>query len=134
MDLGLADRIAVVAGAGGALGSATVRMLVSEGAQVVAATDDTTKPLPGLDDAVRRVKLDLAMPGAAEALIAKATDHHGRVDVVINRVGPIRVRPEGVSRYRTTSSTAPFSSTSSSPCAPAARRWRPSCHDATVRS
>ncbi|MBV9917729.1 MAG: NAD-dependent epimerase/dehydratase family protein [Solirubrobacterales bacterium] len=61
MDLGLADRIAVVAGGGGALGSATVRMLVSEGAQVVAATDDTTKPLPGLDDAVRRVKLDLAM-------------------------------------------------------------------------
>jgi NAD(P)-dependent dehydrogenase (short-subunit alcohol dehydrogenase family) len=89
MDLGLADRSAVVAGAGGAIGSARVRTLAAEGTR-----GSVTQHRPARRS--RRRHVDRARPRRApEALIQQAIQHHGRVDILINNIGPIQVRTDG---------------------------------------
>ena len=93
MDLELAGKIAVVTGAGDGIGLAAVKTLVTEGAHVVAGSRHTEQldPLEG----VTPVELDLAPPGAPAALIRRATEEHGRVDVLVNNVGAVRMRLDG---------------------------------------
>jgi NAD(P)-dependent dehydrogenase (short-subunit alcohol dehydrogenase family) len=93
MDLGLQDKVAVVTGAGKGIGLAIVKTLVEEGALVVAASR-TTETLDGLDR-VTPVALDLLAPDAPAALIARAVEVHGRVDVLVNNVGAVRTRLGG---------------------------------------
>jgi NAD(P)-dependent dehydrogenase (short-subunit alcohol dehydrogenase family) len=93
MDLQLADKVAVVTGAGKGIGLAVTKLLAEEGARVVAASR-TTEALEGLDR-VTAVALDLALPTAPAALIARAIEEHGSVDVLVNNVGAVRMRLEG---------------------------------------
>ncbi|MCW2993064.1 MAG: short-chain dehydrogenase/reductase [Conexibacter sp.] len=93
MDLQLQDKVAVVTGAGKGIGLAITKMLAEEGAHVVAASR-TTEALEGLDR-VTPVALDLLAPEAPGQLIAKALETHGRVDVLVNNVGAVRLRLEG---------------------------------------
>jgi NAD(P)-dependent dehydrogenase (short-subunit alcohol dehydrogenase family) len=93
MDLSLAGKVAVVTGAGRGIGMATTRALAGEGAQVVAGSL-TTDTLDGLKG-VTPVAVDLAAPDGPAQLIRHATEQHGRIDVLVNNVGAVRMRTEG---------------------------------------
>jgi NAD(P)-dependent dehydrogenase (short-subunit alcohol dehydrogenase family) len=93
MDLQLRDKVAVVTGAGKGIGLAITKMLVDEGAYVVAASR-TVDTLEGLER-VTPVAIDLIASDAPGRLIQKAVDAHGRVDVLVNNVGAVRLRLEG---------------------------------------
>src|ERR1700710_1485456 len=93
MDLELADKVAVVTGASKGIGLAITRALVEEGARVVAGAR-TTQGLEGLAG-VTAVAVDLASPDGPARLIQRAIDDHGRVDVLVNNVGAVRLRLEG---------------------------------------
>jgi NAD(P)-dependent dehydrogenase (short-subunit alcohol dehydrogenase family) len=93
MDLALAGKVAVVTGASKGIGLAITRGLVAEGARVVAGAR-TTDGLAGLEG-VTAVALDLAAPEAPAKLVGRALEQHGRVDVLVNNVGAVRLRLEG---------------------------------------
>jgi NAD(P)-dependent dehydrogenase (short-subunit alcohol dehydrogenase family) len=93
MDLELTDKVAVVTGAGKGIGKAVTEALVGEGALVVAGSR-TTDGLEGLDR-VSAVAIDLAAPDGPAQLIRRATDQHGRLDVLVNNVGAVRMRLDG---------------------------------------
>jgi NAD(P)-dependent dehydrogenase (short-subunit alcohol dehydrogenase family) len=93
MDLKLTNKVAVVTGASRGIGLAIVRALSEEGARVVAGA----RSIDGLRnlDRVIPVALDLASPEGPAQLIKRALDEHGRVDVLVNNVGAVRLRLEG---------------------------------------
>ena len=93
MDLELTGKIAVVTGAGKGIGLATTRALVAEGAHVVAGSR-TIENLDNLDH-VTPVAVDLATPDGPARLVRRALDDHGRIDVLVNNVGAVRLRLEG---------------------------------------
>jgi NAD(P)-dependent dehydrogenase (short-subunit alcohol dehydrogenase family) len=93
MDLQLQGKVAVVTGAGKGIGLAITKMLVDEGAYVVAASR-TVDTLEGLER-VTPVAIDLIAPDAPGRLIQQAVDAHGRVDILVNNVGAVRLRLEG---------------------------------------
>jgi NAD(P)-dependent dehydrogenase (short-subunit alcohol dehydrogenase family) len=93
MDLNLAGKVAVVTGASKGIGLAVTRALADEGARVIAGAR-STEALEGLEG-VSSVALDLAAPDAPARLIANAIEDHGRIDVLVNNVGAIRLRLDG---------------------------------------
>ncbi len=93
MDLKLAGKIAVVTGASKGIGLAIVQALLAEGALVVAGAR-STKSLEGLSG-VTPVALDLSTATGPAELVQRAIDVHGRVDVLVNNVGAVRLRVEG---------------------------------------
>jgi NAD(P)-dependent dehydrogenase (short-subunit alcohol dehydrogenase family) len=93
MDLELDGKVAVVTGAGKGIGLAVTGALAQEGALVIAASR-STEALERLDR-VTPVALDLAAPGAPADLIGRAIEEHGRIDVLVNNVGAVRLRMDG---------------------------------------
>lgn len=93
MDLELNDKVAVVTGAGKGIGLAIAAGLASEGARVVAGSR-TTERLDGLDG-VTPVALDLSTLAGPARLVQTALDEHGRIDVLVNNVGAVRMRLDG---------------------------------------
>ncbi len=93
MDLNLTGKVAVVTGAGKGIGKAVTMALADEGAHVVAGSL-TTDALDGIKG-VTPVAVDLAAPGGPAQLIRRATEEHGRLDVLVNNVGAVRMRTEG---------------------------------------
>jgi len=93
MDLELNGKIAVVTGAGKGIGLAATQALVAEGAHVVAGSR-TTETLEGVDG-VTAVAVDLAATDGPAGLIQRAIDDHGRLDVLVNNVGAVRIRLDG---------------------------------------
>lgn len=93
MDLELKDKIAVVTGASKGIGLAVTRALVAEGARVVAGarSDESLKGM----DRVTGVAVDLASPDGPARLVQRALDDQGRVDVLVNNVGGVRLRMRG---------------------------------------
>ena len=93
MDLELTGKVAVVTGGSKGIGLAVVRALAAEGARVVAGAR-TLDTLNGIDG-VTPVEVDLVEPGGSERLVGEAVDRHGRVDVLVNNVGGVRLRLDG---------------------------------------
>lgn len=93
MDLKLTDRVAVVTGANKGIGLAITKALVAEGAYVVAGSL-STENLDGLNR-VTAVAVDLLSEDGPALLVQKATDEHGRLDVLVNNVGAVRIRVDG---------------------------------------
>jgi NAD(P)-dependent dehydrogenase (short-subunit alcohol dehydrogenase family) len=93
MDLGLAEKVAVVTGAGKGIGMAITKGLTAEGARVVAGSL-TTDSLEGLDR-VTPVAVDLTAADGPAQLIQHALDDYGRLDVLVNNVGAVRIRVDG---------------------------------------
>ena len=93
MDLQLTDKVAVVTGANKGIGLAITQALVSEGAYVVAGSLSTGN----LDriDRVTPVGLNLISPNGPAQLVKAAIDEHGRLDVLVNNVGAVRIRVDG---------------------------------------
>jgi 3-oxoacyl-[acyl-carrier protein] reductase len=94
IDLGFAGKTAVVIGGGGDAGRAAAMMLAASGARVV-LSGRTREPL---DEAARAiidaggealaVPVDLGSTDSVEALVARARDAFGRIDLLANTAGP----------------------------------------------
>jgi 2-deoxy-D-gluconate 3-dehydrogenase len=87
----LNDKVAVVTGASRGLGRAIVEAFVTEGMRVVAAARSTAE-LEGLaaaspEGTVYPVSCDMTDLDAVAALAARAMDHFGRLDVIVNNAG-----------------------------------------------
>jgi NAD(P)-dependent dehydrogenase (short-subunit alcohol dehydrogenase family) len=93
VDLELSGKVAVVTGASKGIGLAIVRALAAEGAQVVAAARNVAT-LEKLER-VTPVALDLASPAGPGQLIDRAMQAHGRVDVLVNNMGAVKLRLQG---------------------------------------
>jgi len=94
MDLGLAEKRAIVTGASKGIGLAITRALVAEGAYVVAGARTETDELRALGEHVRTVKVDLSTPDGPAELVRAATAEGG-IDVLVNNVGGVAVRTGG---------------------------------------
>jgi NAD(P)-dependent dehydrogenase (short-subunit alcohol dehydrogenase family) len=93
MDLHLTDRVAIVTGANKGIGLAITRSLVAEGAYVVAGSL-STENLDGLER-VTPVAVNLLAEDGPALLVQEAIDKHGRLDVLVNNVGAVRIRVDG---------------------------------------
>jgi NAD(P)-dependent dehydrogenase (short-subunit alcohol dehydrogenase family) len=87
----LDERVAVITGAGSGIGLATCRVLLAEGARVVAGDLDPPAAA-ALSDAVTPVTVDLSTPSGPEQLISAALGAHADVDVLVNNVGAFPFR------------------------------------------
>jgi NAD(P)-dependent dehydrogenase (short-subunit alcohol dehydrogenase family) len=85
--------VAVVAGASGGIGTATVRALLAEGMQLVLAApqdallDALAREVAPAGDRVMIVPTDITVRAEIDALIARALVRFGRVDVLANVAG-----------------------------------------------
>jgi NAD(P)-dependent dehydrogenase (short-subunit alcohol dehydrogenase family) len=93
MDLKLDNKVALVTGASKGIGLAITQALAAEGARVVAGAR-SVQSLAGLER-VTGVALDLSLPEAPTELVRRALELHGRVDVLVNNVGAVRLRMGG---------------------------------------
>ena len=93
MDLELKGKVAVVTGASKGIGLAITRALVDEGARVVAGAR-TVDSLAKIDGVIA-LAVDLASPEGPARLVQRAIDEYGRVDVLVNNVGAVRLRLQG---------------------------------------
>ena len=92
MDMQLQGKVAVVTAASKGIGLAIAKALAAEGAVVVAgARSIEGLRLPG----VTPVAVDLSTPEGPGQLVARAVAEHGRVDVLVNNMGAVRLRLEG---------------------------------------
>ena len=93
MDLELNGKVAVVTGGSKGIGLAVVRALAAEGAFVVAGAHHVDS-LEGIEN-VTGLAVDLVEPGGPERLVQAAVEQHGRLDVLVNNVGGVKIRTEG---------------------------------------
>ena len=85
-DTHLQDRVVVVTGAGGSLGSRTVATMAAAGAHVVATgrTESSIREaVVGLERA-RAVTCDITDEASTQALVDECLAQHGRIDVLVN--------------------------------------------------
>jgi 3-oxoacyl-[acyl-carrier protein] reductase len=88
IDLG--NRIVLITGAGGAIGSATARTISRAGGRVLlhdVRADSVVALAAELGPGAHALVADLADPAATEALWREALAVHGRIDVLINNAG-----------------------------------------------
>jgi NAD(P)-dependent dehydrogenase (short-subunit alcohol dehydrogenase family) len=99
MDLGLADKVAVVTGGSFGIGLATAKLLLAEGARVAICGRDAKRLATAQAElaaikpgAVAAVRCDVLDKDAVAAFAAKVTDWGGgRVDLLVNNAGQGRV-------------------------------------------
>jgi len=82
----LEGKVALVTGAGRGIGAEVARLLAREGAQVGVHYRESRAPAEALAQEIGGVALqaDLADPLAAEAMVADALAHFGRIDILVN--------------------------------------------------
>ena len=89
MDLGLRDRRALVLGASSGLGRAVAAALVAEGARVAICARNKARIEAAARELGAQVGLpcDLAVPGAATALVDVARQRLGGLDILVTNTG-----------------------------------------------
>ena len=97
-------RVAIVTGAGGALGGAVARALGREGATVAlgyrSSEDSAREALSGIENAGGSghiAKLEVTDPDSVEGFVADVAERYGRIDVVVNTAG--RIDPADAVRF-----------------------------------
>ncbi|HET9197874.1 MAG TPA: SDR family oxidoreductase [Solirubrobacterales bacterium] len=97
-------RVAIVTGAGGALGGAVARALGREGATVAlgyrSSEDSARAALTEIEAAGGKGhlgRLEVTDPASVEGFVADVAERHGRIDVVVNAAG--RIDPEDAVRF-----------------------------------
>lgn len=90
MDLQLEGKVAIVTGASRGLGKAAAVALVEQGARVLVAAR-SLEELRQLEAAAPKqvfaVQCDMKDPSAVAALVERAVDRFGRLDIVVNNAG-----------------------------------------------
>jgi short-subunit dehydrogenase len=88
------DKVVVVVGATGGIGSALTRKLAKEGTPLVLAARDNSRlatlvsQLPTIDrDQILTVPTDITDPSQVETLMSKAVAQFGQIDVLVNAAG-----------------------------------------------
>ena len=88
------DKVVVVVGATGGIGSALTRKLAGEGTRLVLTARDNSRlatlvsQLPTTDgEKVLTVPTDITDPSQVETLMSKAVAHFGQIDVLVNAAG-----------------------------------------------
>jgi NAD(P)-dependent dehydrogenase (short-subunit alcohol dehydrogenase family) len=85
---GLADRVAVITGAGSGIGLATAMRLASEGARIVAVDVDATAGKSAADEVGGLfVQADVSVEDDVARVYATARDTYGSVDIAFNNAG-----------------------------------------------
>ena len=94
MDLNLRDKVVVVTGASQGIGLAVARAFAEEGARVVAGARHSSPELDalGAGGAVVPMAVDLATPEGPAALVDRAVETFGGLDVLVNNLGAGAVR------------------------------------------
>lgn len=96
MDLGLADKVAIVTGSSRGLGLASARALVAEGCRVCICArggERLAEAAVEVDAAARRpnmvlaVQADLSTQAGVDLVVAKTIESYGRLDILVNNVG-----------------------------------------------
>ena len=93
MDLGLRDRVAIVAAGSKGLGRAIAETLAAEGARVVvcargaAALDGTCRAITAAGGRCHGVAADVSMPGDVAKVVAEAESTFGPVDILVTNSG-----------------------------------------------
>ncbi len=92
------DKVVIVTGAGGGIGSATARLLAERGAKVVLADRNLTTAARVAEQIERNGGTAVAMPvdvtnrSEVSNLVAAATDRFGRLDVWSTTPASVRCR------------------------------------------
>jgi NAD(P)-dependent dehydrogenase (short-subunit alcohol dehydrogenase family) len=89
---GLAGKTAVVTGAAGGIGGATVARLVEEGCKVVAVDLDPAAVARFDTDNTIGVAADVSTEEGCERYVQAALNHFGRVDLFVNNAGIVGAR------------------------------------------
>jgi NAD(P)-dependent dehydrogenase (short-subunit alcohol dehydrogenase family) len=93
MDLGLRDKVALIAGGSRGIGAAAARALAKEGVKVVIAARDRegllaiTEELETCSVEVLGVQADFTQPDAGDKAVKATLDRFGRLDIVVASVG-----------------------------------------------
>lgn len=93
MDLKLEDRIALVTGAGGAIGSAIAGKLLAEGCIVYVAdidADAAQRSADRLGNGVHALRMDVAQPDDVRDRVERVVDRHGTLDILVNNAGILK--------------------------------------------
>jgi NAD(P)-dependent dehydrogenase (short-subunit alcohol dehydrogenase family) len=83
----LKDKVAIVTGGGGGIGSAVARRFVSEGARVAIADIDLGSACRAADplrEQALALQFDAADPASVKAMVEKTVAHFGRLDILHN--------------------------------------------------
>jgi gluconate 5-dehydrogenase len=86
----LGDRVALIAGGGGAIGSALGQAFVNVGAKVVLmghSRENTQAAASQIGSDALAVVADATSESECQAAVAQAVEHFGRLDIVVNAVG-----------------------------------------------
>ncbi len=99
MDLGLANRVAIVTGASRGIGYAIAAALAREGCRLVICARgeerlrEAEQDLAGAGREILAVSEDITSDGAAERIVQAAVSRFGRVDILVGNAGGNRRKP-----------------------------------------
>jgi NADP-dependent 3-hydroxy acid dehydrogenase YdfG len=96
---GIAGKVVAVTGASSGIGEATARLLAARGAAVVLGARRTER-LDGIVAAIRAgggralaLRVDVTEPDDQQAMVARAVEEYGRIDVLVANAGVATVGP-----------------------------------------
>lgn len=104
----LAGKVAIITGGGGGIGAAVARRIVAEGGEVVVADiilSTAEQVANDLGDSALAVQFDAGEPESIKALIERAVDHFGGIDILHNNAA---ITTPEIQKYDTTAVDIPL--------------------------